>query len=97
MTKPHTRFQVNICGGDFQHVTECFRLWKNEPLVYRPDSVMFEGRNEVRMLRQDGFDDPERARKALETACGPDDSYALATRYDDGARELWIVMAAYSD
>ncbi|MFM0087652.1 hypothetical protein PQR46_12050 [Paraburkholderia sediminicola] len=93
----NTQFEVNICGGDFQHVLECFHEWKGEPLIYRRDRLMFEGRDEVRMLCQDQFDDAERARKALETACLPHDPYALATRVDDGVRDLWIVMAAYCE
>jgi hypothetical protein len=92
-----THFQVNVCGGDFQHVLESFQTWKSEPLVYRTNRLMFEGRDEVRMLCERQFDNSERARKALETACRPHDPYALATRFDDGARELWIVMAAYSE
>lgn len=93
----NTHFEVNVCGGDFQHVLECFREWKNEPLIYRNNRLMFEGRDEVRMFCPTQFDNAERARKALETACDPRDPYALATRFDDGARELWIVMAAYCE
>ncbi|MDH6147347.1 hypothetical protein OKW46_001269 [Paraburkholderia sp. WSM4179] len=28
-------YQVNICGGDLQHVRDCFNDWKRQPLVYR--------------------------------------------------------------
>ncbi|MBC8746311.1 hypothetical protein F6X42_06600 [Paraburkholderia sp. WC7.3b] len=27
--------QVNICGGDFRHIRDCFNDWKRQPLVYR--------------------------------------------------------------
>jgi len=26
-------YQMNICGGDFSHVRECFRNWKSETLI----------------------------------------------------------------
>jgi hypothetical protein len=92
-----TRYQVNVCGGDFQHVRDCFRAWKNEPLVYSKDRRMFEGREEVRMLSAKQFDDAERARNALENACSPQHRYALAVQVDDGERDMWIVMAAYRE
>jgi hypothetical protein len=93
----NTHFEVNVCGGDFEHVLECFREWKSEPLIYRRGRLMFEGREEVRVLGAREFDDAERARKALETACQPHDAYALATHFDNGARDFWIVMAAYCE
>ena len=49
-------YQVNVCGGDFQHVRKCFRTWKEEPLVYRKDRRMFEDQNEVRILSGHTFD-----------------------------------------
>jgi len=91
------RFQVNICRGDFRHVCESFREWKHDPLVYRPGETMFEGRDEVRMLTQDRYDDSEQARKALQRACRPQDLYALAAEVSDGERGMWIVMAAYEE
>jgi hypothetical protein len=54
-------------GGDAEHVLECFRKWKFEPLIYRRDRLMFEGRGEVGVLCHDQFGDLEQARKALET------------------------------
>ena len=90
-----THYQVNICGGDFKHVRDCFLTWKEETLVYRQRQRMFEGRDEVRMLSKHRFDDTERARFALENACRPGDAYALAAEVDDGERDIWIVMAAY--
>jgi hypothetical protein len=92
-----THFEVNVCGGDFEHVLQCFQEWKGEPLIYRHGRLMFEGRDEVRVLDNMQFDDAERARKALETACRPQHDYALATRFDDGVRDFWIVMAAYCE
>jgi hypothetical protein len=91
------RYEVNVCGGDFQHVRERFREWKNEPLIYRKDQRMFEGRDEVRLLSTRCYSDAEEARKALQTACDPQDAYALAAEVDDGERDIWIVMAAYPD
>ncbi|TCG03089.1 hypothetical protein BZM27_51070 [Paraburkholderia steynii] len=90
-------YQVNVCGGDFQHVRECFQQWKKEPLVYRKDRRMFEGQNEVRILSDHTFPDPEQARNALEQACRPHDLYALAAEVHDDSRNLWIVMAAYEE
>jgi hypothetical protein len=43
-------YELNICGGDFQHVQDCFEAWKREPLVYRQSRPMFEGKQEVRCL-----------------------------------------------
>ena len=91
------RYEVNVCGGDFQHVRERFREWKNEPLIYRRDQRMFEGRDEVRLLSTRPYSDAEEARKALQNACDPEDAYALAAEVDDGERDIWIVMAAYGD
>jgi hypothetical protein len=90
-------YQVNVCGGDFQHVRECFRAWKREPLVYRKDRRMFEGQNEVRILSGRTFDNTEQARNALRQACRPHDLYALAADVHDDSRNLWIVMAAYEE
>jgi hypothetical protein len=93
--QPH--YQVNICKGDFQHVRECFREWKHEPLVYRRGETMFEGRDEVRILSGRRYDDVQEARRALQRACSPLDLYALAAEVNDGEREMWIVMAAYEE
>lgn len=92
-----THYQVNICGGDFQHVRDCFQAWKKEALVYSNDRRMFEGRDDVQPLSEQCFDDAERARIALENACSPQDRYALAIQVDDGERDIWIVMAAYQE
>ncbi|MEX3686865.1 hypothetical protein AB3X91_20220 [Paraburkholderia sp. BR14263] len=90
-------YQVNVCGGDFGHVRECFRAWKREPLIYRTDRRMFEGRDEVRALSDKPFPDTDRARHALERSCGPDDAYALAAEVHEDGRNLRIVMAAYAE
>jgi hypothetical protein len=90
-------YQVNVCGGDFQHVRKCFRTWKEEPLVYRKDRRMFEDQNEVRILSGHTFDSTEHARNALRQACRPHDLYALAAEVHDDSRNLWIVMAAYEE
>ncbi|CAG9269933.1 hypothetical protein [Paraburkholderia unamae] len=91
------RFEVNVCGGDFQHVCECFREWKKEVLIYRKDQKMFEGREEVRPLKRRNYDNTEQARKALQNACSPQDAYALAAEVSNGERDMWIVMAAYHE
>src|ERR1700692_1442270 len=57
-----THYQINICGGDFQHVKHRFAEWKEEPLIYRKDQRMFEGKTEVRLLSDHVFDNAERAR-----------------------------------
>ncbi|KWE51354.1 hypothetical protein WL76_18020 [Burkholderia ubonensis] len=94
---PRIRYQVNVCGGDFEHVRNCFRQWKKEPLAYRKDRLMFEGQNEVRILSGRSFHDTEQARHALEQACRPYDPYALAAEVHVDSRNLWIVMAAYEE
>ncbi|QGZ64909.1 hypothetical protein [Paraburkholderia acidisoli] len=95
--KSTTRYQVNVCGGDFHHVREVFHEWKNEPLIYRKDHKMFEGRDDVRPLERREFDNTEQARKALQAACSPHDPYALAAEVSNGERDMWIVMAAYRE
>ncbi|WP_321901839.1 hypothetical protein [Paraburkholderia tropica] len=94
-TRPH--YQLNICRGDFRHVCECFATWKSEPLVYRLNQKMFEGRSEVRPLSDQCYDDTEKARKALQRACRPEDAYALAAEVCNDDRAMWIVMAAYGE
>ena len=95
--KSNPRFEVNVCGGDFHHVCECFRQWKKELLIYRRDQMMFEGRDEVRPLARQDYDNTEQARKALQNACRPQDPYALAAEVSNGERDMWIVMAAYCE
>jgi hypothetical protein len=95
--KSNPRFEVNVCGGDFHHVCECFREWKKELLIYRRDQMMFEGRDEVRPLAKQNYDNTEQARKALQNACSPRDIYALAAEVSNGERDMWIVMAAYCE
>jgi hypothetical protein len=92
-----THYQINVCGGDFQHVKDCFSAWKGQTLIYRKDQRMFDGKNEVRLLSDQIFDNGERARNALEQTCTPQDSYALAAQVDDGERAIWLVMAAYQE
>ncbi len=93
--KPAQRYQLNICGGDFKHVRECFRRWKDEPLVYSRNETMFAGREEVKRLSGAVFDTAEKACAALRNACGPDDDHAWAVEVDDGERDMWVVMAVY--
>ncbi|TCG05547.1 hypothetical protein BZM27_32870 [Paraburkholderia steynii] len=88
MTSP-MHYQVNVCGGDFQHVRECFRTWKDQPLVYR--------RDEVRILPGHTFENSKKARNPLHQACKPLDRHALAAEVDDGERNLWTVLAAYEE
>jgi hypothetical protein len=90
-------YQTNICGGDFKHVKECFREWKSQPLVYRMSTCMFEGKREVRPLEGRVFDNGEVAQHVLASTCSPRDPYALAAEIHDGERELWLVMAAYTE
>jgi hypothetical protein len=90
-------YQMNICGGDFTHVRECFRDWKSQPLVYRWNRRMFEGKQEVRPLSGRVFNNGEVAHQALERVCGPRDPYALAAEICDGERDLWLVMAAFEE
>jgi hypothetical protein len=91
------RYHVNICGGDFQHVKDCFRAWKEQALVYRRNQHMFEGKNEVRPLSDGAFSSGEMARGTLEQRCEPHDPYALAARVSDGERDIWMVVAAYQE
>ena len=95
--KSTQRYEVNVCGGDFRHVRECFREWKKEALIYRKDQKMFEGREDVRRLEKQEYDNTEQARKALQSACRPQDPYALAAEVSNGERDMWIVMAAYRE
>ncbi|KKL35593.1 hypothetical protein WR30_18005 [Burkholderia contaminans FFH2055] len=89
------RYELNICGGGFDSVKNRFKEWKREPLIYRPERRMFEGKADVRQLGDETFGSTEPARFALQRACEPADTYALAARVRDDGRELWLVMAAY--
>ncbi|MFP3558735.1 hypothetical protein SB861_49990 [Paraburkholderia sp. SIMBA_049] len=93
--EPLIRYQMNICGGDFQHVQDCFSTWKHERLVYC-DQTMFEGKQEVRRLSGCVMDNGEAAQNVLAQRCAPDEPYALAVEVNDGERDVWLVMAAYS-
>ncbi|CAH2802492.1 MAG: FIG00457880: hypothetical protein [uncultured Paraburkholderia sp.] len=94
----HTiHYQANICGGDFKHVRECFSNWKSQTLVYRRNQAMFEGKQEVRPLPERVFDNGEHAHEALARLCSPRDPYAIAAEIHDGAREMWLVMAAFEE
>jgi len=91
-------YQSNICGGDFKHVKDCFNTWKQQPLVYRKNEHMFEGKREVRPLAGDRvFEDPEAAQRTLVDTCGPGDAYALAAQIHNEERDMWLVMAAYEE
>ncbi|CAN0619902.1 conserved protein of unknown function [Burkholderia multivorans] len=92
-----THYEVNVCGGEFGSVRERFRAWKLEPLVSRPDRLMFEGKTDVRQLDGTDFDSTEAARRALELASWPQDDFALAAHAHEDGLELWIVLAAYEE
>ncbi|KWF22764.1 hypothetical protein [Burkholderia pseudomultivorans] len=93
--QPRVRYEVNVCGGGFDSVKHHFTAWKQEPLIYRPERRMFEGKADVRPLGDETFGATEPARFALQRACEPQDPYALAALVHDDGRELWLVMAAY--
>lgn len=95
--KPGFHYQANICGGDFQHVRDCFVEWKRQPLVYRQSQPMFEGKEEVRPRSDSTFGSGEVAQSELAQACDPRDRYALAAEIRDGERDMWLVMAAYEE
>jgi len=95
--QPNIHFQANVCGGDFKHVQDCFDRWKKEPLLYRQQRHMFEGKEEVREVCERAFDNGELAQNTLEQLCDPCADYALAAKIVDGERDLWLVMAAYED
>jgi hypothetical protein len=91
-------YQANFCGGDFQHVQECFDQWKQQPVVRRQGRTMFEGKREVRRLGGGRvFDSSELAHRALALTCSPHDPYALAAEIRDRGRDMWLVMASYDD
>lgn len=95
--EPGIHYQSNVCGGDFRHVQDCFDRWKQEPMIFRRDQHMFEGKEEVRPLSERVFSDGETAQHVLEEMCDPRAPYALAARIDDGEHDMWLVMAAYED
>ncbi|QYD72006.1 hypothetical protein KZJ38_34175 [Paraburkholderia edwinii] len=93
-----THYQANICGGDFQHVKQCFETWKTQTLIYRRNQFMFEGKREVRPLAEGRvFDNGEVAQHVLAQTCQPRDPYAIAAEIRDGERDVWLVMAAYEE
>lgn len=59
---PSVHYELNVCGGRFETVKERFQAWKREPLIARPERLMFEGKTEVRRLDARCFDDTEAAR-----------------------------------
>ncbi|MGU7780753.1 hypothetical protein [Burkholderia sp. PU8-34] len=91
------RYDANVCGGDFEHVCECFAVWKGESLVYRPERRMFDGKDEVRQLSDAVYDGPESAQRALVGHCDPADRFALAVRVTTEGRNMWLVMAAHGE
>ncbi|MDN7491383.1 hypothetical protein CFB40_36075 [Burkholderia sp. AU31652] len=93
--RPGVRYEVNVCGGGFDALKSHFNEWKHEPLIYRPERRMFEGKADVRPLGGETFGSTEPARFALQRACEPSDAYALAAQVRDEGRELWLVMAAF--
>ena len=90
-------YQVNICGGDFEHVKACFRRWKEEPLVFSRDHRMFEGKEDVRPITDRVVGDGEVAQAMLREMCDPRAPYALAAEVRAEGRDMWLVMAAYED
>jgi hypothetical protein len=90
-------YQANICGGDFKHVRDCFDRWKQEPLVFRRNLHMFEGKKEVRRVTEHVFANGEIAHSVLAEMCDPHAPYALAAEIRDDGRDLWLVMAAYEE
>jgi len=95
--QPNIHYQANVCGGDFKHVQDCFDRWKKEPLLYRRQQHMFEGKEEVRAVAGRAFDSGELAQNRLEQLCDPRAHYALAVKIVDGERDQWLVMAAYEE
>ena len=53
--RPGVRYEVNICGGGFDALKSHFNEWKHEPLIYRPERRMFEGKADVRPLGGETF------------------------------------------
>lgn len=49
-------YDVNVCGGDFGYVCECFVMWKCELLVYWLECCMFDGKDEVCVLNDIVYD-----------------------------------------
>lgn len=88
---------MTICGGDFEQVENRFKAWKQERPVYRSNpQKMFEGKQEVRRLSKRVMDNGEIAQNVLAQHCSPENPYALAVEVNDGERDVWLVMAAYS-
>ncbi|SUY08367.1 Uncharacterised protein [Burkholderia pseudomallei] len=69
--KSTVHYESNVCGGSFESVLDRFGNWKREPLVYRPERRMFEGKDSVRRLGDEAFDSPDKARRALIRSCAP--------------------------
>ena len=62
--RPGVRYEVNICGGGFDALKSHFNEWKHEPLIYRPERRMFEGKADVRPLGGETFGSTGRAVRA---------------------------------
>ncbi|AJY39299.1 hypothetical protein I6G56_28695 [Burkholderia humptydooensis] len=95
MLKSTVHYESSVCGGSFESVLNRFGDWKREPLVYRPERRMFEGKDSVRRLGDEEFDSPDQARRALIRSCAPRDRFALAAPIRDDDRRMWLVMAAF--
>ncbi|KVN03179.1 MULTISPECIES: hypothetical protein [unclassified Burkholderia] len=95
MPKSTVHYESSVCGGSFESVLNRFGDWKREPLVYRPERHMFEGKDSVRRLGDEEFDSPDQARRALIRSCAPRDRFALAAPIRDDDRRMWLVMAAF--
>ncbi|AIO70105.1 hypothetical protein [Burkholderia oklahomensis] len=93
--KPAVHYEANVCGGSFEAVLSRFGDWKREPLVYRPERRMFEGKDSVRRLGDEAFDSPDEASRALIRSCAPRDRFALAAPIRDDGHHMWLVMAAF--
>lgn len=70
--RPGVRYEVNVCGGGFDSVKSHFSAWKREPLIYRPERRMFEGKADVRPLDETfGSTEPARGSRCRPRASRP--------------------------
>ncbi len=74
--QPRVRYEVNVCGGGFDSVKHHFTAWKQEPLIYRPERRMFEGKADVRPLGDETFG----ATEPRASRCSARASPAMRTR-----------------
>jgi hypothetical protein len=74
--QPATHYQANICGGDFQHVKDCFETWKRQPLAVVEDPAIGKAPDFALAV--------EVAHNVLTQTCQPRDPYAIAAEIHDG-------------